>query len=299
MSGGNSSTRVRLRTTRCSAFTLIELLVVVSIVVLLMALLLPALSRARKQARAVVCQANLRQWGTLKATSVSENGGRFPTLDRDNPQYRQGYWYWGWGHSWDPDRYEITEGIRCCPVATKPASPDGRTRPVGGTFLAWGRLWPVGYRPEPWYWYDSYGSYGFNHAVGYYWWRDETDEFYRERAWHTVDVHGADRIPVQFDSAWPWTGYGYGYSFYDPPPVCDAIPTLDARGPNWLHPWCINRHDGGINALFLDWSVRKVGLKELWTLKWNRQFDTAGPWTRAGGVEPADWPEWMRGFKDY
>ncbi len=52
--------------------------------------------------------------------------------------------------------------------------------------------------------------------------------------------------------------------------------------------------------LFRDWSVRKVGLKELWTLKWDdRRFDTNGPWTMAGGVQPEDWPAWMRGFKDY
>jgi hypothetical protein len=29
------------------------------------------------------------------------------------------------------------------------------------------------------------------------------------------------------------------------------------------------------------------------------QFDTANKWTRAGGVQPEDWPEWMRRFKDY
>jgi hypothetical protein len=51
--------------------------------------------------------------------------------------------------------------------------------------------------------------------------------------------------------------------------------------------------------LFLDWSVRKVGLKELWTLRWSPGFNTAGPWTKAGGVRPDDWPEWIRGFKDY
>jgi hypothetical protein len=49
----------------------------------------------------------------------------------------------------------------------------------------------------------------------------------------------------------------------------------------------------------MDWPARKVGLKELWALKWHRQFDTAGPWTKAGGVKPEDWPEWMRHFKDY
>jgi len=63
--------------------------------------------------------------------------------------------------------------------------------------------------------------------------------------------------------------------------------------------FCIDRRDGAINVLFMDWSVRKVGLKELWTLKWHRSYDTAGRWTKAGGVEPDDWPEWMRKFKDY
>ena len=49
--------------------------------------------------------------------------------------------------------------------------------------------------------------------------------------------------------------------------------------------------------LFRDWSVRKVGIKEIWTLNWHKQFDTSGPWTKAGGVQREDWPEWMRGFK--
>jgi len=51
--------------------------------------------------------------------------------------------------------------------------------------------------------------------------------------------------------------------------------------------------------MFWDASVRRIGLKELWTLKWRRDGKTSGPWTRAGGVKPEDWPQWMRRFKDY
>jgi prepilin-type processing-associated H-X9-DG protein len=63
--------------------------------------------------------------------------------------------------------------------------------------------------------------------------------------------------------------------------------------------FCINRHDGFINMAFLDGAARKVGLKELWTLKWHRGFKTRERWTKAGGTRPSDWPEWMRHFKDF
>ncbi len=63
--------------------------------------------------------------------------------------------------------------------------------------------------------------------------------------------------------------------------------------------YCCNRHEGNINAVFVDFTVRKVGLKELWTLKWHKSFNTAGPYTLAGGVQAGDWPDWMRSFKEY
>ena len=59
-------------------FTLVELLVVISIIAMLVAILLPALNKARKQAQRVSCMSNVRQVGLACFTYAAENDGHFP-----------------------------------------------------------------------------------------------------------------------------------------------------------------------------------------------------------------------------
>lgn len=60
------------------AFTLIEVLVVVAIIALLLAMLLPGLSRARRQAATVVCLSNLHQMLTTTQAYTAVYSGFYP-----------------------------------------------------------------------------------------------------------------------------------------------------------------------------------------------------------------------------
>src|SRR2546423_486147 len=64
-----------MRLPRRRAFTLVELLVVIGIIALLIAILLPALSKAREQSRTVACLSTLRQIAMANYNYAAENKG--------------------------------------------------------------------------------------------------------------------------------------------------------------------------------------------------------------------------------
>lgn len=103
-----------------------------------------------------------------------------------------------------------------------------------------------------------------------------------------LSVKGSSGIPAVLDSVRPNIS-----ASEDMDPSPDGFERSRGMDP------CMKRHGTYVNGLFLDWSARRIDLKELWVLPWYPRFDTAGRWTKAGGVQPEDWPKWLRGCKDY
>jgi len=254
------------------AFTLIELLVVVAIIAVLMSILLPSLHRARKQARAVTCMSNLKQWSYIWHMYTEDNSGKF----NDGNTTAGGAAANDWPIVMMP--YYLERGaLTVCPAATRPMY-----LPGDWASRAW--LWDKqGWTNIKNKTSEDIGSYGENEWIC----NNPGEPFWRNRN----TIKNPTNVPLFFDCA-----------YLDVYPSATVGPPLIEGDASSLNEWvlvCMNRHNWYVNYLFADMSLRKVGLKELWTFKWNRTFDTANAWTAAGGVAPDDWPVWMRSLKDY
>jgi len=256
-------------------FTLIELLVVIAIIALLMSILMPALARVRKQAKEAICQSNLKQWGTVFSMYTGDWDGSFHMGWQSGQRHR---WYLALR-----PYYANETNLLFCPMAAQPID----YGLGGGSFRAWN---------GGTYTFDGdtveyHGSYGISSCLPNI--RSESTDH-----WRRDDVKGGGNIPLLVDAQW-FTSYPWWTN--NPPEYEGAIwnpGTAASALGGGMGVFCIPRHGETINGVFLDRSVRPIGLKELWLLKWCRMYDVG----RARENEP-DWENvgtgWMARFSDY
>ena len=244
---------------------------------------MPALSRVRKQAKLVMCQTNLKQWGVCFTMYAGDHNGSFMkgwTAQVLTPEPNKDVWM----EALRP--YYQDRNLMLCPVAQKPGTEAGLGAYGGwGPFVGWGVFDDSYEYVTP----GDYGSYGNNGFINN---PPPEVEFIHsgmpvKNQWRRADVKGAGNIPLLLDCQW----VGGWPLHVDSPPEYDGQPWGATVWNDQMIRFCINRHDGFVNSVFLDSTVRKVGLKELWKLKWHRSFDLTYP--------PPDWPDWMKDFKDF
>jgi len=137
---------------RPAGFTLVELLVVIAIIALLLAMLVPAVSKARQVARHVVCMSQLSQQTRASLTWSTDHDAWLPNMGHPQPHaYRD--------ETGDPRPYYITTPWRDKLVDE------------------WGMTRPMFYSPsnEAWnadgFWDGSSG----NVVIGYFYWANRPE----------------------------------------------------------------------------------------------------------------------------
>ena len=253
-----------------TGFTLIELLVVISIIALLIAILMPALNKAREQAKGTQCMSNIRQMATAMALYAEDYDGAIMGME-----YGEKYWfrqiapYLG-DKSFrnNPGEEKGTKGVMqigICPSTKLNKIESGSV--VGTNKLTWGFSWNPGSGDS----YITYGSYGVNAWLleDVYGWADypgagvDKENFFSYKSYLSLP----SETPVLCDSIW-----------VDSWPDSSDFPPNDLRGGTigddnyYMARFCVDRHNMAVNVGLTSTSVRKVPLEELWTLKWHKNF---------------------------
>jgi prepilin-type processing-associated H-X9-DG protein/prepilin-type N-terminal cleavage/methylation domain-containing protein len=288
-------------------FTLVELLVVITIIALLVSILIPVVGRSRRQARNVSCLANLRSLHTAFIGFVNQNKHSvdYAPVSLVNPTAPTNVRSATWEGQLLP-MYN-TDAVRTCAEAYEPAD-----KPIGGATRAHGTKKPPTANMQKLNDEYSYGSYGINgflyyqdpnqappiaktttlagiqHVAGAtlnnmknFWFDDITtlDGGAVNLPAGVIPPPGfgsAGSVPVFGDcndlDSWPMSDG----TKYDPTPskggyITGTGDTKSAKGDS-LGRFCLDRHPGGVNIVFLDGHARTVPLRELWQLRWNKSF---------------------------
>jgi prepilin-type N-terminal cleavage/methylation domain-containing protein/prepilin-type processing-associated H-X9-DG protein len=268
-------------------FTLIELLVVIAIIAMLMSILMPALSKAKDQATAVICRTRLKQWGLIYHMYFEEHNGKVPPgrYGTVNPLDESGWGVW----------FRATEGYYNDPTLMFCPATKSKDKGASPQFASW-------HLSNPWidlypqfqngsYCYNMWGVAKINGRHGGP--TSQPDRDHQEyRIYNVSELREAGNTPLMAD----------GMRFQDWPEANDAPPETEDEvfgDRSRMGRFCVNRHNKTTNMVFFDGAVHRVGLKSLWQFKWHLEFNKRGDWTPSGGVTASDWPEWMRQYPEY
>jgi prepilin-type N-terminal cleavage/methylation domain-containing protein len=257
----NSSRRELSSARPKKAFTLIELLVVIAVIALLLAVITPALQKAKEASRFVSCRSNIKQLQMAALLYNDENDGKFFRQYDDS----LGQWVL-FIKDIQPYLGEIDK-VRYCP-STKKIDTDPFDLGFSFGFYASARTawqWDFYSGQEP-----EYGSYGFNG-----WLYSDSGDINAFESISQIKV--AALIPSFADACW-----------VDAWPEDTDVPSnpLDLNdggalatylyGGGHMNRFLSNRHQLKTSVSFTDGHAESVNLEALWMLRWHKEF-TARP----------------------